>query len=286
MCIRDRTPSLSAYDLKAGYTSNSTTVGGGNTATATRDYYFDTLHTMIPNIAAQGTKISATVNTTPMYSPEGIISGTVYQKNVSSSGITLNDNSWLSNPSVVASPINEANEMSNSKSFNVGLQLYSNNPNISPVIDIATIGCLGIANRLNNRTSGTSPHTPFVDPTKPDGDSNAMVYCTRKVSLKTPAQGLRVTADFFRPPTTELKVLYKVLNNDEETPFDDLGWTYFNTTGAPDITTEADARNFKEYEFTADDLNEFSAFAVKIVGQGTNTCVVPMVSALRCIAIA
>ena len=280
------TPSLSAYDLKAGYTSNSTTVGGGNTATATRDYYFDTLHTMIPNIAAQGTKISATVNTTPMYSPEGIISGTVYQKNVSSSGITLNDNSWLSNPSVVASPINETNEMSGGKSFNVGLQLYSNNPNISPVLDVATVGCLGIANRLNNRDSGTVPHTPYVDSTKPDGDSNAMVYCTRKVSLKTPAQGLRVTADFFRPPTTELKVLYKVLNNDEETPFDDLGWTYFNTTGAPDITTEADARNFKEYEFTADDLNEFSAFAVKIVGQGTNTCVVPMVSALRCIAIA
>ena len=280
------TPDISAYDLKTGYTATTSTVGGGEVATATRDYYFDTLHTMIPNIAAQGTKISATVNTTPMYSPEGIISGTVYQKNVSSSGITLNDNSWLSNPSVVASPINEANEMSNSKSFNVGLQLYSNNPNISPVIDIATIGCLGIANRLNNRTSGTSPHTPFVDPTKPDGDSNAMVYCTRKVSLKTPAQGLRVTADFFRPPTTDLKVLYKVLNNDDETPFDDLGWRYFNTNGAPDVSTEADARNFKEYEFTADDLNEFSAFSIKIVGQGTNTCAVPMVSALRCIAIA
>ena len=137
-----------------------------------------------------------------------------------------------------------------------------------------------------NSSSDVPTGTTYIPSTSPDGDNNAMTYITRKVSLKTPAQGLRVTADFFRPPTTELKVLYKVLNNDEETPFDDLGWTYFNTTGAPDITTEADARNFKEYEFTADDLNEFSAFAVKIVGQGTNTCVVPMVSALRCIAIA
>jgi len=282
------TPSLSAYNFKTGYTSTASTVGGGKVATATRDYYFDTLHTMIPNIASQGTKISATVNTTPMYSPEGSISGTVYQKNVSSSAITLNDNSWLSSPSVVASPINETNEMSGGKSFNVGLQLYSNNPNISPVIDVASIGCLGIANRINNINSSTDvpTGTTYIDSTQPDGDSNVMVYCTRKVSLKTPAQGLRVTADFFRPPTTDLKVLYKVLTNDEETPFDDLGWKYFNTTGAPDTTTEADARNFKEYEFTADDLNEFSAFAIKIVGQGTNTCVVPMVSALRCIAIA
>ena len=83
-----------------------------------------------------------------------------------------------------------------------------------------------------------------------------------------------------------MSYLYKVLNNDDETPFDDLGWKYFNTDGSADVSTEADARNFKEYEFTADDLNEFSAFSIKIVGQGTNTCAVPMVSALRCIAIA
>ena len=52
------------------------------------------------------------------------------------------------------------------------------------------------------------------------------------------------------------------------------------------VTTEADARNFKEYEFSVEGLSEFSAFAVKIVGQGTNTSVVPMISALRCIALA
>ena len=282
------TPDISAYDFKTGYTSTSSTVGGGEVATATRDYYFDTLHTMIPSVATQGTKISAAVKTTPMYSPEGFISGTVYTQNASSQTITLNDNSWLSAPSIVASAINEANEMSNAKSFDCSLQLYSSNPNVSPVVDISSIGCLGIANRINNINSSSDvpTGTTYIPSTSPDGDNNAMTYITRKVSLKTPAQGLRVTADFFRPPTTDLKVLYKVLNNDDETPFDDLGWRYFNTNGAPDVSTEADARNFKEYEFTADDLNEFSAFSIKIVGQGTNTCAVPMVSALRCIAIA
>ena len=108
----------------------------------------------------------------------------------------------------------------------------------------------------------------------------------RKVNLKTPASTVKVIADFFRPPTTDLKVMYKVLTNDDSTPFDDLEWTYFNTAGAADVSTERDARNFKEYEFTADNLPEFSAFAVKIVGQGTNTSVVPLVSALRCLALA
>ena len=78
----------------------------------------------------------------------------------------------------------------------------------------------------------------------------------------------------------------KIIKNDEETLLDDVGFEYFNTTGAPDVATEADARNFKEYEFTVNNLPEFSGFVVKIVGQGQNTSVVPAVTALRCMALA
>ena len=39
-----------------------------------------------------------------------------------------------------------------------------------------------------------------------EGINNAMVYVTRKVNLKTPASSLRVIADVFRPPTTDVKV--------------------------------------------------------------------------------
>ena len=56
--------------------------------------------------------------------------------------------------------------------------------------------------------------------------------------------------------------------------------------GSPDKAIEVDQRNFKEYEYTVEDLPEFTAFVVKIVGQGNNTCVVPAVSALRCMALA
>ena len=147
---------------------------------------------------------------------------------------------------------------------------------------------IAIGNRLNqiNSSSDLAIASDYVSSTESDADNNAMIYCTRKVNLKTPASSVKVIADFFRPPTTDLKVMYKVLSNDDSTPFDELDWIYFNTDGSPDITTERDARNFKEYEFTAENLPEFSAFAVKIVGQGTNTSVVPLVSALRCLALA
>ena len=46
----------------------------------------------------------------------------------------------------------------------------------------------------------------------------------------------------------------------------------------PDVVTEQDARNFKEYEYTADALPEFTGFVVKIVGQSSNTSIVPSIS--------
>ena len=296
-------PSLSAYDLKTGYTADDSTTGGGiKTAgvdasgndvvtggcTSTRDYYFDTIHTMIPSIQTQGTRISAAVNLTPATSPEAYINGSAYTKRLNNDFITLNDNSYTGYPAMVASPINETNEMSDGKSFTAVLQLQSTNSNVSPIVDVGTLGCIGIMNRLNNIDSSadTALVGDYVASTENDGDNNAMVYVTRKVNLKTAASTVKVIADFFRPPTTDIKVMYKVLSNDESTPFDDLGWKYFNTTGAPDTAIANDARNFKEYEFTAENLPEFSAFAVKIVGQGSNTSAIPLVSALRCLALA
>ena len=281
-------PDISSFDVKTTYASNDSTVGGGENATSTRNYYFDTLHTLIPSLNYNMTRISASVLTTPMNSPEGYSSGTAYNKNNTSKFITLNDNVFFDSPSVVASPLNETNEMSSEKSFTCTLQLQSLNGNVSPVIDIGTIGAIGISNRINkiDSASDVQSGTVYTASTEPDGDNNTFIYCTRKVNLKTPASTLKVIADVFRPPTTEIEVLYKVLKNDESTPFDDLNWEYFNSDGNPDTTVEADARNFKEYEWTVDDLPEFSAFAVKIVGKGTNTSVVPMVSALRCLGLA
>ena len=272
------TPDLSGTDLKSAYVALESTVSGGNSVTSTRNYYYDTIHTLIPNLLFKGTRIHTSLLGTYMKSPEGVSGGTTYNKQTSGDFVTLNDNVFLSSPRIVASPINETNEMSSEKSFTCKLQLQSFNSNVSPVIDVSTIGAIAIMNRLNNSSDVAS--------TEPDGDSNAMVYCTRKVNLKTPATAIRVVTDIFRPSTTGVKLLYKVLKTDDQRPWDDIEWTYFNTDGSPDVATIEDAKNFKEYEFTVENLTEFSSFAIKIVGTGTNTSVVPLVSSLRCLALA
>ena len=178
--------------------------------------------------------------------------------------------------------------MSSVRSFRLLLQMFTSNNTVSPVLDVGTVGAIAIANRLNNIDSASDVPTgvAYSASTEPEGDNNAMVYVTRKVNLKTPATSLKVIADNFRPPNTELKFMFKIIKSDENTPLDDIGFEFFNTDGSPDRGIEVDQRNFKEYEYTAEDLPEFTAFAVKIVGQGTNSCVVPAVSALRCMALA
>ena len=282
------------YSFKSTYGATETTQGGGDEVVSTRNLYYDGLHTMIPSTRVAGTQIFASCYRTGMNSPEYDINDTTthfdtaYSLRNTSNFIKLNDNAYFDRPSVVSSLINEQNNMGSTKSFRLLLQLRSTNANVSPVIDTGTIGALGIMNRINNinTSADVSSGDVFTPSTEPDGDNNAMVYVTRKVQLKNPATSLKVFADNFRAPGTDLKFMFKIIEQDKETPVDDIGFEFFNGTGASDVDTPRDARNFKEYEYTADNLPEFSAFQIKIVGQSSNTCNVPLVSALRCMALA
>ena len=284
------TPDLSSFHLS--YTNAvQSTIGGGSNARITRNLYYDVLHTLIPSLTYKDCTLLSSVRRTGTNSPESTSLDTTFTMRSTNDFITLNDNNFFERPSIIASSINEQSHVTGgptSKSFECRLQFSSSNQNLSPVIDVGTIGALGIMNRINDIDSSSDLPTQMVHipSTEPDGDNNAMVYITRKVNLKNPATSLKVIADNFRPPETDLKFMFKILKNDETTPIDDLGFEFFNGDGSPDVVTEQDARNFKEYEYTADALPEFTGFVVKIVGQSSNTSIVPLVSALRCIALA
>jgi hypothetical protein len=81
-----------------------------------------------------------------------------------------------------------------------------------------------------------------------------------------------------------------------------LGYTHFNTTGAPDTTVPpaTTQTDFQEYQFTAgqsdtvegsgavgqgEPLEEFIAFQIKIVMTGTNCAEPPRIKQLRVLAL-
>ena len=71
-----------------------------------------------------------------MHSPEGYLDGTVYQRRISGDNIKLNDNAYFDRPSIVASSINQQNEMSNEHSFEVKVSMFSQDASgyVSPLI--------------------------------------------------------------------------------------------------------------------------------------------------------
>ena len=82
--------------------------------------------------------------------------------------------------------------------------------------------------------------------------------------------------------------MFKILRSDYASDFDEVGFEFFNTTGGPDIITNDSTTNsdFIEYEYTANDLDEFTAFAIKIRMQSSNSAQPPRLKDLRAIALA
>ena len=145
-------------------------------------------------------------------------------------------------------------------------------------------------------SSDVYPTTEYNASTEPDGDQNSFIYITKKIAIENPATALKVFFAGHRHSSSEIKVLFKILRSDSADDFEEIGYEFFNTTGTTDVTTPSslDDNDFQQYLYTAgvtDDgigepLPEFIAFAIKIVGQGTNAAEPIRIKDLRVIALA
>ena len=199
---------------------------------------------------------------------------------------------------MVASSINETNELSSLRSYQTELTMSSRTSAMSPVIDLQRSTLLTVANRLNNVDSSSDvyPTTDFVSSELPEGDNNAAIYLTKQVTLDSLATSLKVLFAAHRPSTSEIKVMYKILGADVSEDFQTLGFTYFNDDGSADTTVQpsSDEDDFQDYIYSAgvtDDgigtpLDEFISFQIKIIMQGTNCANPPRLKDFRVLALA
>ena len=179
------------------------------------------------------------------------------------------------------------------KSFYLDLQMRSSRENLSPCVDLDRKSIVVFTNRLNKIDSAsgmgaTALQGDFVSSTLPSGDSNEAIYMTRKVALDNPATGIKVLLDANRFASADIKVMFKILRSDDASDFDEIGYNFFNENGGPDNVVNASLSDsdFKEYEYTANNLDEFIALSIKIVMQGTNSSEPPRLKDLRAIALA
>ena len=275
---------------------------GGTSVTATENAIMDYMQTILGTLELQNSKITSKAITTSATSAGGsqtsFISGRNNKTAVPDVIFPLNDNYRFEFPHMVASPINETNELASLRSYQTELKMTSKTTALSPVLDLERSSIIAITNRINNVDSSSDvyPTADYVSSEQAEGDQNAAIYITKQVNLENVATSIRVLLAAHRPATNDIKVMYKVLGVDESVDFQSLGYGYFNTDGSSDQTVQPSAHrdDFQDYVYSAgvtDDgigtpLQEFISFQIKIIMQGTNTSEPPRLKDLRVMALA
>ena len=185
------------------------------------------------------TTITASIKTTSGTSPSG--SESSFSTDTTSTVIPLNENFKFDTSRIIASSVNETNELGGAKSFFLDIGLSTTKSNLSPVIDLDRFSVIAVGNRINNvdTSSDVYPTTDFVASTEPEGDQKCIYLYYKKVALENPATALKVFFAGHKHSSAEIKVLFKILRSDSADDFDELGYEFFNTTGTTDATVQS-----------------------------------------------
>ncbi len=281
---------LHSYQVTAANSDAASATGdiGGATITVTRNIMFDVIKPVAGIIQPPGTEISTVMRTTSGKTLEGGETEFSLTTVSDEKAVELNEDYYMTAPQIVASAINETNEMSGSKSLALAITLktQTGDDNLSPVIDMSRLSCHLIRNHLFNPASGTT--VDFVADTAKSGGSSAGKYITKPIILANESAALDVRLSAYIPGTSEVEAYFRLSNADDARNMHELIWTPFNTDGSPDtaIAPTDDNVTFREYKYSANDLNKFTAFQLKLVMKGTVSSYPPRVKDLRGIALA
>ena len=279
--------------------------GGGTLGEASRNLQYSAITPQIRALApGDTTSISAEIRTVSGTSAGGSEVSFVDQGFES---VELNQVNFLSTTRLVASRVNESTRLTNlpkNRSLTVGVRLQTQDPNLSPVIDLDSTNITVRRSKLNNPISDyiTDGRVNEVD-----NDPHAAVYFSRRINLAQPATSLKVLIAANRPASSDFRVLYRLFRPDanEVNPSFELFPGYDNLsdtdgdgfgdsiiddtirTGRPDAEVRASKDGeFLEYQFSIDNLSPFTGYQIKVVMSGTDESKPPEFKDLRTIALA
>ena len=219
--------------------------------------------------------------------------------------ISLNRYNALRSVRMVASKVNEDEYLSSlprSKSFTTNIILSSNNENLSPMIYLnGGSSTEFISNRLNQPIDPESYSSNRLIKSIDEKDPHSSVYVSQDVFLRQPSTSLKVIVAAYRHESSDFRMAYKLIREDStsiEQSFELFpGFKNFDSRGNVIDSTKNDGRpdtfvppnsdgEFSEYVFTADNLDQFVGYSVKIMMNGTNQAYYPRIKDLRTIALA
>tara|TARA_B100000579_G_scaffold54205_1_gene38033 strand:+ start:20290 stop:27834 length:7545 start_codon:yes stop_codon:yes gene_type:complete len=219
----------------------------------------------------------------------------------------LNETTFFPTPRMAASLVNEVERLDSlprNASLTLKVDMNSNDPNLSPVLDAQNATFILGRNKVN---SPIDDHVTDTRSTQLIGDPHGSIFVTKKVNLQQPASSIRVLVAANVQPEADFRVYYRLYSADSsETsqvyrPFpgysnliDTNGDGYGDrvidhgmNNGSADAQVKKSGQNdFSEYQFTVNDLEQFSGFKIKIVMSSTNECVPVRLKDFRALALA
>ena len=272
-----------SYNLRiTGVNASKSISAGGPNITVSQNIPWDVLTPQIQNQQQPETSLVARVLATSGTSsgpfPSGVTAETSFVKDTTYSQVTLGELNYFTQTKLIASELNEINNMNSAKSFTMEIDFGSERDNLSPVVDLEKCSIVTTANVYNNAT-----------PSKTIGGECVANYITRLARLDKSATALKVmlAANIFTQ--SNIVVMYKLVPVGFGGNVDDLDFEFFNTNGRPDsgeILAQNDVGLFEDFEYTIDNASNFDAFQIKISMTGYSQPYIPRVKDLRIIALA
>ena len=280
-------------------------IGGGDKIVASENILFNEVTPRF-DVSAPGklTSVTAAVRTTTGTSIDG--SETSFQRLNTVDTVLLNESNSLDSTRIVCSRVNELNQtvfnnVAGRRSFTAALTLNTEDSNLSPIIYLDDSTVEFTSNNVNSPVSVYATNAAvksFLN------DPHTASYVSNVVNLAQPASSLKVLLTAYRHQSADIRVLYSLIRDDSAAVeqefelfpgYDNLTSTgdgeltvvnSANNSGRPDIRVPASEDNqFLEYEFTANNLGNFTGYRIKIVMAGTNQAYPPRIRDLRTIAL-
>jgi hypothetical protein len=269
---------------------------GGNNCILSQNIQYSSVYPFYDVFAPDNTSFSASLRSVSATSSDG---SEISFQDEGYEPIQLNRINNLDSPRMVASHVNESERLSvlpNKKSLTVAISLNGNR-NFSPMIYIGGPANINLfRNRINKPISDYASDSRVNEL---NGDPHSSVYITKKIELSNPATALKVILSAYRHSSSDFRVLYQLYKSSSSEVeqsfelfpgYDNLnGQTVINPSknnGRSDVFVRSSKENeFLDYEFTADDLDEFSAFKIKVVMSGTDESEVVRIRDFRAIAL-
>ena len=292
---------------KAQMSFTSTKGIGGDNAVSTQNHQFSSFSPRFNVITpGKGTRASASVRTVSGTSASGSEVSFIDQ---GFEPTILNETTFFSTPRLAASKVNESQRLTTlpkNKSLTLKVDMTSDDPNLSPVLDVKNATFVLGRNKINSPI-GVDNYATDNRTNKIIDDPHGSIFVSRRVNLKQPATSLKVLVGASVQPEADFRVFYRLFTADSS----EVSQTYRAFPGYKNLIDidgdgfgdeiidinlndgRADAKlesnpigQFSEYQFSIDNLEQFSGFTIKIVMTSTNECVPVRLKDFRAIALA